>query len=131
MIIMNARVLLVVLLQIVLTQIVFAQKIDIDLRYSAILTTGVDIYQTNNFNKYGLHETWNPAAKIFLNKGVTAFTLASVISIHEIDRYIQNRNKNDQKWLYAGWFAIESLAVLNNRKLGCPGIPIAVISFKF
>ena len=92
---MKLKCALIVFLQLILPQIVFAQKIDIDLRYSAILTAGVDIYQTNNFNKYGLRETWNPAAKFLLDQGATVFT------------------------------------VLNNRKLGCPGIPIAVISFKF
>jgi hypothetical protein len=104
-------------------------KIDIDWRYSALSTWTMDIYQTQHFHRYNLEEKWNPITKYLLKNGSTTFTIFSLSTLYLGDRWIQSQH-NKKMW-YIITFAVESLAVLNNRKLGCPGFPIIVFDVSF
>lgn len=102
----------------------------VDLRASYILTAVQDIRQTTRFRKLGISEA-NPLADTFLQQGNTIFVAAALVSVYGIDRFIQTQEPVNRRWLYGGMLAVETWAVLNNRKLGTKGLPIIVPVCKF
>ena len=96
-----------------------------DVRASYMLTAAVDIVQTTQFKKLGISEM-NPLADGFLHKGNTVFVIGAAASVYAIDRFIQGQEPENRRWMYAGMLAVESWAVLNNRKLGLKGLPVIV-----
>lgn len=110
-----------------------ASFLGIDFRRSVIATALVDTYQTSKFKRLGIFEL-NPAAELCLNAGGNwLYVPAAVLSIVGFDSLLQKASDKDKVWMYIAWFAIETVAVLNNRRLGTGGIPVIIpmISIRF
>lgn len=114
-----------------MTPSVFAQRITVDWRNTAIANSLMDTYQTYRFRQEGFVEL-NPLFAGFVNNNKPETTLLGGLALTiGVDATIRSLPKSQQTSAYLAWSLLHLYAVEKNRKRFGYGFPIIAASVKF